>query len=139
MIDNRVIRQTLRIQLRTVAGLPADAAQSWENRAFNPPNPPAPWIRATLLPVSERLIATNQVMGIGIFVVDVFVPVASGTETAEDLSLAIANAFKPASSLVGVGVTISLYRTERKPALVMDEIWYHVPIHINYRTFIQNN
>lgn len=129
VIDHKLIRRELRRQLLTVHSLPELIA--WENRVFTPPNPPVPYIRETYLPGAEILVATNQIQIVGIVQYDVFVPARSGTEYAERMAASIRDVFAPASSLAGF---LAIDRSELLPGRV-DDVWYFVPVQVNWRTY----
>ena len=127
-IDHKALRLALRAILLTVSGLPS--ARAWEARTFEPPNPPAPWLRETLIPGSERLIATNNIMELGIYQLDLYHPETDeGTETVEALADAVKTAFRPTTNISTFGV---VERAERLGGR-RDHPWYIIPVRISYR------
>lgn len=133
------IRLALRNQLLTVGGLPA--ARAWENREENsptvpvPPNPPAPWLRETLLPSDESLRAIGEIDAEGYVQYDIIVPVGKGTTAADTIRQAIADAFKPATNVTYDDTIVEIIRCVRMPA-VQDALWVTYPTRVYYWTSV---
>jgi hypothetical protein len=143
MVDYVQIRLAFRKVLLAISGLPPKERRSWENRTFNPPNPPALWVREALLPVREFAVATGMVQFDGIMVYDVIAPANKGTEDAEDLSKLIADAFKPATGLTDP-VQVAIDRCERLQGRDMSTIgaaagtWWQIPVQVKFRSYAVN-
>lgn len=128
------IRAVLRAHLMLIAELPP---VSWENRLFTPPKNGSgdnlPYIRETLLPAGESLTANNERTGVGIYQLDLFVPIGYSISTAENLADQIKQHFRPAQSLSGLMIERSAVGqgAENTP-------WYFIPIQIDYRAHSNN-
>lgn len=127
MIDHDAIRRGIRVVLSTVTGLPT--VRSWENREFNP-TPNTPWIRETLIPGTERQVATDVIESVGIAQYDLFWPAGTGTETPEQLADLIKDTFQPITT---VAASTVVWRAERLAAIA-DAKWYQIPIRLTWRS-----
>ena len=132
MIDYTAIRQGIRVILTSLPSpyMPSSNNMAWENRAYTP-EPSTPWLRETLIPGSERKVATDEIQVVGITQLDLMWPLGKGTEEVEALGLAIQNAFKPETKVADHAV---VYRTERLTG-INDEKWYMVPVRLTWRAF----
>jgi hypothetical protein len=110
--------------------LPAEENIAWQNRGYKP-TPGTPWLRETLLPGAERLVANSLMQGVGIMQYDVLWPANQGTEEAEDLADDIKATFAPFTRVTSGAQS---FRAEVLPA-IQDEKWYQVPVRITYRVF----
>lgn len=142
MLDHTAIRRAFRERLLTTTGLPAADRRSWENVTFQPPsfavsNPAdALWIRETLLPTAEILAATGTFQAIGEYRIDVFTPAGLGVEAAEALAFEIAKKFEPKGGFSGSnGTVVSLIRTSRAAARVVDDAWLMLPVIVDWVSF----
>ena len=128
------IRSVLRAHLTQITDLPP---VSWENIVFTPPKDGSgndlPYIRETLLPADEILSANNERTGIGIYQLDLFVPIGYSISTAENLADEIKQHFRPAQSLSGLQIERSAVGQGNE-----DPPWYWIPISIDYRAHQQN-
>lgn len=129
MIDTVALRNALRVILVGVSGLPV--ARSWENRQFTPPDPPADWVRETLMPAIERQASDGNVEAIGVVQYDLFTPAGKGTEAIEALADTIKTVFKPRTV---PAPNIIIDRSERGTAQ-QEPLWYQIPVRITYRAF----
>lgn len=134
MIDYSTIRKSMRAVLLAVPGIPT--TRSWENQTFTPPNPPVRWLRETLLPASERLIAENLIEARGIMQYSLFTPAREGTEATEDIAKAIRAAFKPTTPVPAA--TLIVDRAECGTGM-QEPDWYHVPVRITWRAYAPNS
>ena len=123
------IRSALRAHLLQMEDLPG---MNWENQVFTPPND-LPYIRETLLPADEILSANNERTGIGIYQLDLFVPIGYSISAAENLADEIKQHFRPAQSLSGLQIERSAVGQGNE-----DPPWYWIPISIDYRAHQQN-
>lgn len=130
-VDYQTIRSELRKQLLTVSSLPNKIA--WENRDFEPPNPPVAYVRETLLPSNDRQAASALLEAEGLVQFDVFFPAGKGTATPEDIARDIAEAFKPGTSL-GSGPYVQIDRAEPRPG-GKDGPWYIKPVRVTWRSY----
>lgn len=137
MVDLKKVRQVLRRQLQTVATLPTSDKRAWENRAFKLPDPPVAWVRENFWPASEIRKASKEVEVTGIYRVEVFMPVNSGTEAADDLAKAIIEVFPPASSLTYDSTNVAIDRSVRNPGRVDSGVWWIVAVDVTWRTYAQ--
>jgi len=136
-VDLRLVRQSIRQELLANITNPTKLTVAYENVDFTPPNPGDYYLRESLQPVLERKVASGLIEGIGRVVYDVFYPEGKGTEVAEDLATEISNIFEAATSLQHQGIDIAIDRTERSPGLKVDDVWYIIPVVINWRTYAQ--
>lgn len=122
------------------AAIPEKALISTENMGFDPPSPPKPWLRETLLPVVNKLIATDQRMYVGIMQYDVIVPTNTGSAIAEAMAELIVDWFKPASSLIDP-VQIAIDRSEALQGRDFDSqrVWWQIPVQITFRSYSTNS
>jgi len=134
-VDLRGIRQALRNRLLTVTGIVPEERIAPQNRPFTPPEPPAPWIRETLLIAGEGRVSTGAVESRGRVQYDVITPQGMGTEFAEDLSTAIADSFEAANGLSDEGVELVIDRVERGSGRQFDPAWWFVPVNVAWRSF----
>lgn len=134
-IAHLAIRQALRARLLTVGGLPT--IRAWENQAFTPPEPPAAWIRETLMPATNRLFATNLRQATGIAQYDLFYPVGTRVEAIEPIVDAIQLAFNQDISL-GSSPTIVVVEHAERGRGDTEEVYYRVPVFVSWRAFGAN-
>ena len=143
MMNENEVRQAMRARLKTVAGLPASDRRAWEGRTFEPPDLTAVdgarplWIREIQRVLSERAAATGTDEAVGETLWMVETPDGKGTDEADTLALAIAEAFKPRQSLTKGATTVILERTERLP-FARDEkhpLWMHKTVAVRWRVF----
>lgn len=122
-------RAALRAHLLQLDNLPPVA---WQNQIFTPQEGQS-YLRETLMPANETLTANNERSAIGIYQLDVFVPVGSSIKAAEDLADDIKEHFKPAQIVGGVILERSATLQGRR-----DGAWYMIPVRADYRTHSLN-
>ena len=132
-IDTKKIRQVIRTQLLTVTTLPPATNRAWENRDFKIPSDQSIWIRETLLPITERKIASDQIEFTGFMQYDIFSPTGKGTEDAEALADAIKEKFSP-NHLQGQSITVTIDRAERL-LTVPEKAWNMIPVRVLFRSY----
>jgi len=142
--DLKNVRLALRTQLLTVAGLPGASLRQFENRDFQPPEPTrnAMWVRETCVPGDELHVATNTLEAIGLYQIDLFVPVGSGTENIETVANVIRLAFSPPRSLSYNSTDVVVYRAsplESTQERRADAVWYMLPVRMFWRTYSTAN
>jgi len=132
MIDYISIRQGIRALLSAVSdpNMPVEANIAWENRAYKPVSD-TPYIRETMIPGTERKVASDEIEVVGITQFDLIWPLGSGTEDIDALGFAIQNAFKPETKITDHA---AVYRTERLTS-IQDPKWYMLPIRLTWRAF----
>ena len=122
------IRSALREHLLELSDLPNI---NWENQVFTPGDDP--YIRETLLPADETLTANNERTGIGIWQLDLFVPMGYSISEAESLADKIKQHFRPAQVISNVILERSFVGQGNQ-----NDNWYFIPISIDYRAHSQN-
>lgn len=135
-INNFNIRATMRAIFEAVAGIPGVGYRAYENLAFKPAEGNA-WIRETLMPADQSLSANKELWAKGIYQLDYFVPIGSGTKIYEDVADAIIAAFAPATTLNNLVKIVKSYRKQGRPD--PNGAWYHIPILIHYDVFTTIN
>mgnify|MGYP001584383860 CR=1 FL=1 len=140
MLDESLVRRTMRTRLKTVSVLPD--ALAWEGRTFQPPTledaaGPLLWVAEQQVILSEVLAASCTLEAIGETAYLVFTPEWRGTEAADTLCKAIAEAFEPVQSLTATGLSIILERVERRPFRGDDRhpAWIFKAVAIRWRSF----
>lgn len=139
--DTSQIRIAFRKKLLLLgSAVPAKTLIATENMDFVPPNPPKPWLKESLLPVVNKLIATDQRMYAGIMQYDVIVPTNTGSAIAEAMAELIVDWFKPASSLTDP-VQIAIDRSSALQGRKFDSqgVWWQIPVQITFRTYSTNS
>lgn len=134
-LSNKTIRFAFRKKLDTLSGIPDAGRRAWEARGFAPPNPPATYLRESLIPISRRVASTNLTEATGIIQYDVVFPAGSGSEGPEDLAAALLAAFIPLQSLVESGVEIAIDKAEEASIKPFSEGWEFIPVSIYYRAY----
>ena len=134
-------RAALRTQLLTVPSLPPVA---WQNRVFDPPNPPALWIKESLMPTTETLSSFGSIgmNGLvrenGMYQLMVFAPAKEGTTAAETLAESLRDTFKPGTSLAATGGVYVRCRSAEIKSPLSDATWYSLPVQVGYFLFREN-
>jgi Bacteriophage related domain of unknown function len=131
-IDHLALLRLLRARLLTVSGLPT--ARAWENEDFAPPNPPAPYIRETFLPASDRTLATNLRQATGLVQYDLFHLRGSTIVTPYQVADAIALAFNQTPAL---SATAWVDHAERGRGEA-EAVYFRVPVYVTWRAFAPN-
>lgn len=134
------IRSAMRSHLLDMDGLPDI---NWENQIFTPSvdedGNSLPYIRETLLPANESLTANNERTGIGIYQLDLFVPVGYSIATAENLADSIKNHFRPAQTVGSVILERAAVGQGQNFGAGQDvSPWYFIPIFVDYRVHQTN-
>lgn len=144
MLDEARVRAVIATRLLTVTGLPDPVTGiAWENRNFDPPQQLAGpglaplWIREHQQVLSETRSSTGFVEAIGISQFLVETPSGKGTEEADKLSKAIAEAFEAGQSLTEDGLTVILEHCERSAYRSDFEFpaWIFKTVTVRWRTF----
>ena len=134
MLDSTIIKQTLRTVLIDAEIIP-EKDFAWESKKFNATGK-CLWIRETLLPTSEIPASQNNEEFVGIYALDIFTPLASGSETMEAKAKAIGAVFDGvtvgAGIIAGDGLKIIIDRAERL-AIAKDDSWQWIPVYIYFR------
>jgi hypothetical protein len=74
---------------------PSDLALAFDNVAFKPPSPSKPWLRTTILDAEAvKTDLVNRYRHPGLVVVQVFVPIQSGTRGGRALADQVASLFR---------------------------------------------
>lgn len=136
MLDTSKIKRTFRTILLDSGIIADEDTLSCDGREFKPPDSGA-WFKETLIPIAERLPATNQIQYDGIIQYDVYVPAGTGSETLEGLALDIANLFKPAHSVHGE-LDAEVDRCERSAIHKVQDLWNVQSVSIRFRTYATN-
>lgn len=116
-LDETELRKVYRAKVKLVSTLPDEQFLSWENRRFRPPEAESDqiWVVETLTVLSEQKSTVGCIEATGTYQVLVYTPEGSGTEEADALSKAIAEALESGQSLTSSAITVILERTERAP------------------------
>lgn len=122
------IELALHTRLATLSGLPA---VEWPNTAYTPTEN-TQFLRPTILPASSKLeTLTGQEAHIGIYQVDVFVPLEKGVAALHTLLDGIATLFKSNKTMTAGGDTVFVQAVSRGRAQ-RQESWYVGFIEVNY-------
>lgn len=133
MIDYTKVRGALRSRLLTVEGV-TDANVAWQNKPYTP-TAGTLYVRETLLHAEEKLIASGQVGGSGLYQLDVFVPVGASVEEQSKLQKRIGDAFEPPQAISLGGVTVEIDRAAPLNSEKSDAGWYIFPVSIRWRSY----
>src|SRR5690242_16952068 len=101
MIDQAAIQLEFRNRLLDELAEFDEANLKVDNKSFTPPANDL-WIRETLIPADQQLIANNELELLGIIQYDVFTPTDTGASQADDTCRRIGTLFK---ATTGFGVT----------------------------------
>jgi hypothetical protein len=121
MLDEALLRRTFRDTLLGVSTIPDERTMiAWENEPFDPPQMvdvgPAPlWVKEHVRVLNESKSSTGFVEAVGETLYSVETPKNRGTEEADALAKAIAEALQAGNSLTATGLTVILEQTERRP------------------------
>jgi|GEM_PF-1847575 len=132
------IRAVLRQHLINMTGLPAI---NWELMIFDPPEDgsgsPLPYIRETMLPADEFLSANDERTGVGVYRLDLIVPMGYSISAAENLADSIKQHFRPSQN-IGAGNIVSIERSSVGQNDDSEPPWVVLPIQIDYRAHSAN-
>jgi hypothetical protein len=132
------IHSALKQQLRTVTGIPDDTLWAIENRKFDPPAPAkdAMWLRETFVPQKD---ATASLQGsgrlyrmMGSWLVDLFVPVESGTSAIDAVVSGILAAFVTSVSSTFAGQLVE-FRLSFAGNGMPENGWFYRPVTVAWR------
>jgi len=142
MLNESALRRLFRARLKTVSTLPPEARLAWEGRSFTPPdpNPGDLWVREFVSILGESKSSTGFIEATGTTTYAVFTPGTGGTEDADALAQAVAEAFEAGQSLTADGLTAIIERTERAPYRDSADdrgssLWIFKTVTIRWRVF----
>lgn len=127
------IRAALDARLNTLSGLPPVA---WPNTRYEPVYNTL-WLRPTLLPSGTRAATMTEDMHTGIYQIDIFAPIGTGPAATDAMADAIADHFKPLTSLTSGSATVRCITVSRRVATT-DDAWYHTIIEVSYLSLTPN-
>lgn len=130
---NEAIYQALVAQLKTVAGLPT---LQLENTVIQPKGA---FTRATLIrarPSQLTVGATGKDLHGGLFQVDIFVPVNTGTTSANALADQIIAAFPRGTALVAGSAIVHVRIAYRETAGRMNDQFHQVPVVVEWQAIV---
>ncbi|MCB2186484.1 MAG: DUF4128 domain-containing protein [Deltaproteobacteria bacterium] len=112
---------------------------AWENLAFTPPED-ATWLRATFLPATPKQAGLGQegwnVLK-GVYQVSVFALSGEGPGPGREVADQLINHFPRGLQLEADGVTLEISRAWRA-APQDDEMWYHLPVSLEWFAYAEN-
>lgn len=121
------IQNALNVQLNSLAGLPEIF---WPNEQHEPTQGNN-WVRPTLLPSrSDLFTINNENLHQGIYQIDVYVELKTGTAELLLLADAIRDGFNR-ESLTSSGTVIHIQQISISPAQRV-ESWWHCYVEVNY-------
>lgn len=142
MLDEDVVRLAMRGKLLSIASPAIDPDQAWENRNFEIPAPAKDvfWVRETLSMTSERQTMFESMTVQGVMTYTVFTASGLGTKLITQVTLAIANEFRPAQWVRPPECSFHLWRTERGLGRVdpKNAAWYFQPVNVFWRAHPTN-
>lgn len=131
------IRSVLRAHLVEMDDLPAI---NWEMQLFTPPEfdgESLPYIRETMLHADETLTANNERTGIGIYRLDLMVPMGHSILAAENLADKIKEHFRPAQNLGSENI-VTIERSFVGQNDDSNPPWVMIPVSVDYRAHSPN-
>ena len=117
------IRSILRAHLLEVNDLPPI---EWENQNFEPGD--ETYIQEILISTDETLTANDERTAIGMYRLELFVPVNASISDAENLADELKQHFRPAQVVEGLKIEKSVVLQG-----VPEAPWYRIPVQIDYR------
>lgn len=135
--DKSLLRTLMRTRLATVTELPD--FKSWENRPFRLPDPMTTsiWLREKVYITTERKTTPGLIEATGETRYDIFIPAGGGTKEADDMTMAIAEAFEAGKSITNGSFGIQIERTQRGNLIHETEFenWSFLPVVVRWRVF----
>lgn len=127
------VRRALEKALAAVASIPAIA---YDNVNYTPTRG-TPFVRASLGPASCRQ-STMGANGLrryeGVFFIDLFYPLGTGSKDAETMAEAITEVFKSGTKLVEGSQSVDIDYCE--PSKSMNEdAWFHLPLAVSWYAY----